>query len=98
MDDFSVVGASFDDCLSNLELVFKLCKESNLSRLEFPDNEASQVHINDSFPDKQLLALFPIDWTLSFTNIVNYLASGIIPLDLTSQQNKSFFVELRHYF
>ena len=30
MDDFSVVGASFDDCLSNLELVLKRCKETNL--------------------------------------------------------------------
>ena len=30
MDDFSVVGASFDDCLRNLELVLKRCKETNL--------------------------------------------------------------------
>ena len=26
MDDFLVVGASFDDCLNNLELVLKRCK------------------------------------------------------------------------
>ena len=30
MDNFLVVGASFDDCLSNLELVLKRCKETNL--------------------------------------------------------------------
>ena len=30
MDDFLVVGASFDDCLGNLELVLKRCKETNL--------------------------------------------------------------------
>ena len=30
IDDFSVVGASFDDCLGNLELVLKRCKETNL--------------------------------------------------------------------
>ena len=30
IDDFSVVGASFDDCLGNLELVLKICKETNL--------------------------------------------------------------------
>ena len=30
MDDFSVVGGSFGDCLANLELVLKRCKESNL--------------------------------------------------------------------
>ena len=30
MGDFSFVGASFDDCLRNLELVLKRCKETNL--------------------------------------------------------------------
>ena len=30
MDDFLVVGASFDDCLRNLESVLKRCKETNL--------------------------------------------------------------------
>ena len=30
MDDFSVVGTSFDDCLKNLELVFERCEETNL--------------------------------------------------------------------
>ena len=30
MDDFPVVGASFDDCLHNLESVLKRCKETNL--------------------------------------------------------------------
>ena len=30
MDDFLVVGASFDDCPSNLEVVLKRLKETNL--------------------------------------------------------------------
>ena len=30
MDDFSVVKPSFNDCLGNLELVLKRCKETNL--------------------------------------------------------------------
>ena len=30
MDDFSVVGGSFGDCPTNLELVLKRCKETNL--------------------------------------------------------------------
>jgi hypothetical protein len=30
MDDFSVFGSSFDNCLHNLALVLKLCKETNL--------------------------------------------------------------------
>jgi hypothetical protein len=30
MDDFSVFGDSFDDCLTNLEKVLSRCKEKNL--------------------------------------------------------------------
>ena len=30
MDDFSRVVASFDDCLRNLDLVLKRCKDTNL--------------------------------------------------------------------
>jgi hypothetical protein len=30
MDDFSVFGYSFDNCLHNLSLVLKRCKETNL--------------------------------------------------------------------
>ena len=30
MDDFSVFGPSFDDCLQNLAKVLKRCKETNL--------------------------------------------------------------------
>ena len=30
MDDFSVFGDSFDDCLTNLEKVLSRCEEKNL--------------------------------------------------------------------
>ena len=70
----------------------------HLSRLELKDNEASQVQINDSFPNKQLLVVSHADWTPWFADIMNYLAAGIIPSDLTPQQKKRFFAELRHYF
>ncbi|WP_369010581.1 reverse transcriptase domain-containing protein, partial [Klebsiella pneumoniae] len=30
MDDFSVVGDSFDDCLANLDKVLARCEETNL--------------------------------------------------------------------
>ena len=30
MDDFSVYGCSFDDCLSNLKVVLQRCREKNL--------------------------------------------------------------------
>ena len=30
MDDFSVIGSSFDECLNNLRLVLKRCMKTNL--------------------------------------------------------------------
>ena len=30
MDDFSVYGSSFDDCLSNIDRVLQRCEETNL--------------------------------------------------------------------
>ena len=57
----------------------------HLSWLELSDNEASIVHINDRFSNEQLLALSYTDGTPWFVDIVNYIAIGIIPSDLTSQ-------------
>ena len=31
MDDFSVFGSSFDDCLSNMRKVFETCRERSLT-------------------------------------------------------------------
>ena len=70
---------------------------SHLSRLELKDNDASQVHINDSFLDEQLLVVSYANWTPWFVDIVNYLAAKIILSNLTSQQKKRFFPELRQY-
>ena len=62
------------------------------------DNEASQVHINDSFLDKQLLSLSHAKFTPRFADLVNYLATGVVPTDLSSQQRKRFFAEVKHYY
>ena len=52
----------------------KILVADHLSRLEFEDNGASQVHINDSFPDEQLLALSHTEFTSWFADLRNYLA------------------------
>ena len=31
MDDFSVYGSSFENCLENLEIVLQRCKDKNLA-------------------------------------------------------------------
>ena len=67
----------------------------HLSRLEGARDE---VHVNDDFPDEQLLAIEdkkPIPW---FANYVNYLVAKVIPLEFSYQQKKRFFAHLKHYY
>ena len=66
----------------------------HLSRLTV---ESQCAPIDDAFPDEHLLALSmrQAPW---FADIANYLASGVIPHDLSSHQKKQFFYEIKSYF
>ena len=56
-----------------------------LLRIELAANVASQIHINYSFPDEQLLALSHAEFTPWFTNFVNCLIARVDLTDLSSQ-------------
>ncbi|KAK8619704.1 hypothetical protein V6N13_135986 [Hibiscus sabdariffa] len=62
----------------------------HLSRLDNPHNHDKDIEIRDSFPDEKILFAKAIPW---YANIVNFLISGIMPPDLSSQGRKKF----RHY-
>ena len=65
----------------------------HLSRLELLEFDMLQkVHINENFPEEQLLS---ISW---FADIVNYLAPGVLPSDWSSQQKKTFFSVVEHFY
>ena len=67
----------------------------HLSRLEGARDED---HVNDDFPDEQLLAIEdknPVPW---FANYVNYLVAKVIPPEFSYQQKKRFFAHLKHYY
>jgi RNase H-like domain found in reverse transcriptase len=68
----------------------------HLSRIRIEAVENEQL-IDDSFTEEQLYHIsarqFP--W---FADIVNYLACGIMPPDMTHQQRRKFLSEVRHYF
>ena len=55
MDDFSVVGASFDDFLSSLELVLKRCKETKDGNIGF-----------DRYIGTWILRIYRIYWRYIF--------------------------------
>ena len=68
---------------------------NHLSRLEGPRDE---VHVNDNFPDENLLVIEdtkPVPW---FADYVNYLVAKVIPPYFCYQQKKRFFVHLKHYY
>ncbi|XP_070008315.1 uncharacterized protein [Nicotiana sylvestris] len=69
----------------------------HLSRLEGAEKKIEVEEILKIFPDEQLLAtsLEKEPW---YVDIANYLASGIVPYDLSSVQKKKFFCDCRMYY
>jgi len=68
----------------------------HLSRLENPLLEGTKAEIiNDCFPDEHLYAL-KVDspW---FADFANFLASNILPNNLSYQQKKKFFADVKNY-
>ena len=66
----------------------------HLSRL-VPESNSHGIPIGDSFPDEQLFALVHCPW---YADIVNYLVTGQIPAQWTSQQKKKFLTYIKKYY
>ena len=66
----------------------------HLSRL-VPESNSHGTSIGDSFPDEQLFALVHCPW---YADIVNYLVTGQIPSQWTSQQKKKFLTDIKKYY
>jgi hypothetical protein len=81
----------------------------HLSRLE--NLEPERTSINDDFSydklianleenraDKQVETTLAVCVTPWYADFVNYLAAGVVPLDLSYQQKKRFFHDIKHYY
>ena len=66
----------------------------HLSRL-VPESSSHGISIGDSFPDEQLFAFVHCPW---YADIVNYLVTGQIPPQWTSQQKKKFLADFKKYY
>ncbi|XP_069143311.1 uncharacterized protein [Solanum lycopersicum] len=112
MNDFSVVGDSFDRCLSHLVEAFAELKEKLVSTriIISPDwikpfevmcdvngVALGVAEIDDTFPDEHVLASSR-DMIPWFTNFANYLASDIVPSYLSFHLRKKFMYNVKKFF
>ncbi|XP_075077339.1 uncharacterized protein LOC142164067 [Nicotiana tabacum] len=69
----------------------------HLSRIEGAETKVEVEDIMETFPDEQLLStiLEEAPW---YADIANYLASSIVPYELSSVQKKKVFRDCRMYF
>ncbi|KAK8359375.1 hypothetical protein V6Z12_A04G091100 [Gossypium hirsutum] len=105
MDDFSVFGYSFEDCLKNLESKFDSeIKDrkgtenqvaNHLSRLEEGNKYGQGQMIKDEFPDEQILLAMALPW---YADIVNFLVSGLLPPALNQGQRKFLHYVKQYYW
>ncbi|KAK8696370.1 hypothetical protein V6N13_001506 [Hibiscus sabdariffa] len=67
----------------------------HLSRLDNQSDCESKNEIKDNFPDEKILYATVIPW---YADIVNFLVSGVLPHELSSQGRKKFKHDARFYF
>jgi RNase H-like domain found in reverse transcriptase len=87
---------------NNLEIRDKKGTENlvadHLSRLRHkPEIKEDDIPIDDSFSDEHLFAVseFQAPW---YADYMNFLACGVLPPDLSYQQKKKFFADLKYYY
>lgn len=70
----------------------------HLSRLESEVSDGVEVPIDEEFPDEQLMAMREVVQVSWFADYVNYLAARIVQPDLSRQQLKKFFSDVKQYY
>ncbi|XP_070017682.1 uncharacterized protein [Nicotiana sylvestris] len=70
---------------------------NHLSRLEEEGRPHDGLEISDSFPDEKILAILmkEVPW---FANLENFLVSGIIPNEFSSNQRKKLKRDCQDYY
>ena len=67
----------------------------HLSRLENSEEGLEkESSIKEEFPEEYLFSVHITPW---FADIANFLASDILPPNLSYQQKKKFFYDIKHY-
>ncbi|KAG8503068.1 hypothetical protein CXB51_000811 [Gossypium anomalum] len=72
--------------------------KSRLIRLELQEGNSPLIPIQETFPDEHILKVNHVHNTPWFTDIANFLAYGLMPIDKTYHQRKKFFHDVKYYF
>ena len=59
------------------------------------DSTSDITPIDDYFPDESLLSLSPMPW---FDNHINFLSSGDLPADWSTQDKRKFLNEVKNFY
>ncbi|KAL8158070.1 hypothetical protein AgCh_002688 [Apium graveolens] len=86
----------------DIEIQDRKCVENqvadHLSRMEYNNESHTMVPIKETFPDEQMFQVQISNVTPWFADIANYLATGLMPHDLSSQQRKKLLHDVKSYF
>ncbi|XP_057759516.1 uncharacterized protein LOC130979959 [Arachis stenosperma] len=63
----------------------------HLSRIPCEEGSTPSTHINECFPDEQLMIIHKAPW---FADIANFKATGSLPLEFNKHQRKKLIIEL----
>ncbi|KAG9450107.1 hypothetical protein H6P81_010072 [Aristolochia fimbriata] len=109
MDDFTLYGLTFETYLKNLELVLARCEESNLvlnwEKCHFMVSEGivlghkiSEKGIEVDRAKVEVIEKLPPPTNIKGLRSFLGHSGGWIPKDLSWQQRKKFFSDVKHYF
>nr|GEV23390.1 reverse transcriptase domain-containing protein [Tanacetum cinerariifolium] len=94
MDDFSVFKNSFKTCLSHLDKMLKWCKDTNL----YLNSKKSHFMVKEGIILGHEISKNEIEVDKAKVNVIAKLPHPTTVKGMSSQQNKKFFKDMKHYF
>nr|GEY75585.1 reverse transcriptase domain-containing protein [Tanacetum cinerariifolium] len=107
MDDFSVFGNSFENCLSRLDKMLQRCEDTNLclnwEKSHFMVKEGivlgHKIYNNGIEVDKAKVdVIVKLPHPTTVKDFANYHAGNFIIKGMSSQQKNKLFKDVKHYF
>ncbi|XP_040996072.1 uncharacterized protein LOC121242246 [Juglans microcarpa x Juglans regia] len=90
---FVIYYAKFDITIKDKKGVENVVA-GHLSRLTFEDT-SDHLPIRDDFPHEHLFSITFLPW---FAYIVNYMATGEIPVDWSARDKRKFMIEVHNFY